>query len=237
MRTPASPQPLLLLSMNNALVQSRRSRRAFTLIELLVVIAIIAILAGLLLPALAGAKTRAKITQAKLEMSNLEAAIKHYEGEYNRMPVPKIIETQAAITGGTNYVTFTDNSGVMEILLDLDRGANLGHARNPRNLPLFHGKLVSGTNPGLSTDDYIFRDPWGNPYVISMDISDAQKCVDSFYCYSTMKSDRVGMTFNAQSQFELARALLIWSFGPDGKVNNRKPANEDVNKDNILSWR
>jgi general secretion pathway protein G len=58
----------------------------FTLIELMVVIVILGILAGLVLPRFMGRTEEAKKTKAKLQIENLEAALKLYKLDIGTYP-------------------------------------------------------------------------------------------------------------------------------------------------------
>ncbi len=150
------------------------------------------------------------------------------------------------MTPGLSIATPTLNAEVVCILLDIDCPANPGHAKNPQHSNYgFSPNGVSDTSsPGVGAD-FVYRDLWGNPYVTTLDLNSDGKSRDAFY-RNRVVAQNSGQTgyyglFNADpgggtDHFDSSRAVMIWSAGPDGKIDPAAAARVGVNRDNILSW-
>lgn len=262
--------------MRKTMSSARRFRAGFTLVELLTVIAIIAILAAMLLPVLAAAKVRAQKTQAGLQERDIVTAVTAYNSDYGRFPVSPGAQAAANNSANSDYTYgaifqspagawpstipanySTNNSDVIAILMDYTNypfngspTVNTNYQKNPRQIAYLNAKLVSDTvSPGVGTD-LIYRDPWGSPYVISMDLNYDEQCKDAFYSQASVSgpggansnpginglTEPSGTTDN----FQFHGKVMVWSAGPlvNGKamVDPANRANQGINKNHVVSW-
>ncbi|MDB6123791.1 MAG: hypothetical protein JWQ71_2784 [Pedosphaera sp.] len=241
-----------------------------TLIEFLVVIVIVILLAYLLLPVLVSGGP-SKIGKAFTEMQGLETAIKQYKATYGYFPVsPNALasgssdftfgtfNTSGSAIGVTNPSGYqANNSEVMAVLMDMTHfhdglpTVNAGHSRNPQQIVFFNAKMVpDAKSHGLGLDG-VLRDPWGNPYIITIDSNMDHECRDAFYKLANVSEkdpDANGLNgllrptpppYSSQTKdsFHANATVMIWSLGPDGKADRSQKADAGVNKDNILNWK
>ncbi len=146
-----------------------------------------------------------------------------------------------------NYTNYPNGTGMT---------INTNYQKNPQQT-LFLNAKMSGWDPsqkGLPVpgvgNDLVYRDPWGNPYVISMDLNYDEQCQDAFYSLTAVSSTsppsnptsgingliNPDTTGTIQNNYRYHGKVMVWSAGPDGQIDPTAPANSGVNKDNIISW-
>ncbi|MGD0022929.1 MAG: prepilin-type N-terminal cleavage/methylation domain-containing protein [Smithellaceae bacterium] len=151
------------------------------------------------------------------------------------------------------------NAEVIAILMDVTNYpngqpvlANLNYQKNPQHT-IFLSPKMSGYDPSVPGPpeggvdvNGVYRDPWGNPYVISMDLNYDENCKDSFYCLNKVSgasgtSANPGLNGlinpdNTADNFQYHGKVMVWSAGPDGRIDPMNNANTGANKDNVVSW-
>ena len=128
------------------------------------------------------AKLQTLIRLTKLDCQTITASIKQYYNDYQRYPTRK---EQKANTDGSDLTYNSEaasNSDAIVILMANSQlsDVNQGHRRNPKKFRYFDPKMVEGKNSHGVGSDGVFRDPWGNPYIITVDFNGDGKCCDFF---------------------------------------------------------
>jgi len=159
----------------------------------------------------------------------------------------------------------TNNAEVMSILLDYTNypntttwTVNTNFQKNPSQTIFLSAKSVSDTSsPGIGTD-LNYRDPWGNPYIITMDLNEDNKAEDPFYSQQFMSSANGqlngnglnGLNLQTDGYYAFHGNVMVWSMGPNGPYNHSPSsfyystpntsgigwALDPNNKSHILSW-
>ena len=91
------------------------------------------------------------------------------------------------------------------------------------------------------------RDPWGNPYIVSLDLNYDNTVSNTVYRLQGVSQvtaaspvghfGLVGSGNGNNNNYTVRDSVMIFSFGADGSFDSGTKANAGVNQDNVLSWK
>jgi len=143
------------------------------------------------------------------------------------------------------------NAEVMAALLNRTVWANgeisfnNEYVMNPKKQAYLEVKEVSGTSSAGLGDDGVYRDPWGIPYMVTLDLDYDGRCMDAFYRLASVSSAGAGdkglnglfrVPGGLTDGFMASKKAMVWSFGADTTINAGQRADAGGNRDNLLSW-
>ncbi len=166
-------------------------RQGFSLVELLTVIGIITLLAGLMIPAVINSKKQGMITQAKADMNAIKMALLGVERDCKTIFK---LDSNGNVAGGdiaadavSKSLKPKGSSNFQDMkVVTYDGSSDTNKTKyNALIMELSVPKEVTGSDknfnvrnikyldprPDYAPDDpeTLWRDPWGNPYVIKVD--------------------------------------------------------------------
>jgi prepilin-type N-terminal cleavage/methylation domain-containing protein len=110
-----------------------------------------------------------------------------------------------------------NNSEVISILRDdaiaPESSNGVSHIYNPQKTQFFNAKVATDTvSPGIGTDD-VFRDPWGNAYIVTLDLNYDNKCFDA-----NLNSMYQANSSPSPAALWIPGEAVVWSLGPYSKT-------------------
>lgn len=138
--------------------------------------------------------------------------------------------------GNTPVPYQTNNAELIAILRDdmwppetmTSNTMTWGHVYNPQQVSFFQGKPAVATNlPGIGPDE-IWRDPWGMPYMVTLDVNGENYSFDPYL-------NQLYQNGGPSSALMIPGHAVVWSLGPTMQVNMTQPLKGPANKTMVIS--